>query len=347
MGNLFAYSAITAKIHAMKHYLLTKEDYLILANQETVTQALQVLQNYPRYQTAFHGIHIESLHRSDIEKILLTSTYHDFSKLHHFSNHKQRKFLELYFMHYEISLLKRILRACLNHRFIEIDFHNSKSFFKKHSHLDFDAIMNAQNISEFVESLKGSEYYESMYTLSQKEGTTIFEYETQMDHLYFHRLWKAKDTYLSSSEHHAFTELLGSRIDLLNLLWIYRSKKYYHLSNVQTYSLLVPIYYKLSIPQVQELVEAIPEDFFTLLSNSYYGRIATKLHIPLTSLEILYESILMKVHDMMVKKDPYSIANVSTYLYRKEVEIENLISIFESVRYQLPIEQILSKILIF
>ena len=46
------------------------------------------------------------LHRGDIEKVLRQSVYHDFAKLYSFANLKQRQFLSMYFMRYEIYFLK-------------------------------------------------------------------------------------------------------------------------------------------------------------------------------------------------------------------------------------------------
>ena len=46
----------------------------------------------------------------------------------------------------------------------------------------------------------------------------------------------------------------GSKIDLLNLQWIYRAKKYYNMKPADIYLLLIPIHYKLSTDQVKEMV---------------------------------------------------------------------------------------------
>lgn len=48
----------------------------------------------------------------------------------------------------------------------------------------------------------------------------------------------------------------GSKIDLLNIQWIYRAKKYYNMKPADIYLMLIPIHYKLSTELVKDMVEA-------------------------------------------------------------------------------------------
>ena len=45
-----------------------------------------------------------------IEQLLNLAQYEDFASLYQFANMKQRRFLDLYFMHYEIGIVKTCLR---------------------------------------------------------------------------------------------------------------------------------------------------------------------------------------------------------------------------------------------
>ena len=45
------------------------------------------------------------------------------------------------------------------------------------------------------------------------------------------------------------------------------------------------------------------------------------------------------------KKDPYSLATLSYYLYARELEISRVTKIIESIRYALPAEDIITTIL--
>ena len=49
---------------------------------------------------------------------------------------------------------------------------------------------------------------------------------------------------------------------MLNLQWIYRSKKYYHMTPADIYALLIPVHYRLSRREISALVEAGDEEEF-------------------------------------------------------------------------------------
>lgn len=52
------------------------------------------------------------------------------------------------------------------------------------------------------------------------------------------------------------TKALGFKMDMLNVQWIYRCKKYYHMTSADIYALLIPVNYRLSSRTIQEMVEA-------------------------------------------------------------------------------------------
>ena len=45
------------------------------------------------------------------------------------------------------------------------------------------------------------------------------------------------------------------KIDLLNLQWIYRAKKYYHMLPPDIYSMTIPIHYRIKVEEFKTLVE--------------------------------------------------------------------------------------------
>lgn len=344
MGNIFLYSAITAKIHAIQKNLLSIEDFHELADTKSVSDALSVLKRNPAYSPFFSSNDITQLHRAEIERILLISKFNDFSKLYRFANLKQRKFLQLYFMNYEISILKRCLRSCINKRALDINIDTFNDFFKKHSKLDFEALSKSKSISDFIDGLKGSIYYEPLYKL--KNDSLLFDYELNIDLIYFKTVWKNKNLFLSKSEKDTISACLGTKLDLLNIQWIYRSKKYYSLPDTALYSLLIPTHYRLNEKEIKDMVESSDlTSFYEVLDKTYYGKIEKNLFLEKPTLESLAFLVLSKIHKLRAKKDPYSIACINSYLYHKEDEIRKIINIIESVRYSIPKEKIMYNIL--
>lgn len=343
MGSLLSYSGITTKVRAMESHLITDSQFCQMAALETVSEAVEYLRKLPAYGTLFANLETTELHRGAIEQRLILSQYQDFAKLYRFSNLTQRKFLDLYFMHYEIDILKKCFRNSFGHVSPDIDLAVFQDFFEKHSHLDLLKLSASQSLSEFISSLEGSVYHSLLASLDDAANPTLFDYEIHLDLLYFKTIWKVKGKYLSRAEQKLLTRCFGSKLDLLNIQWIYRSKKYYHLKPADIYSLLIPINYHLKKEQITKMAEAGSlDEFYSVLKTTCYGRQEGLETGGKTDLEHLTGDVLYKVYHASSRQNPYSIATLNSYLYFKEVEIQKIITLIESIRYRVNPDEIIS-----
>ena len=246
-------------------------------------------------------------------------------------------------MHYEIDILKKCFRNALGHQKPEIDLSVFQEFFEKHSKLDLIKLSSSGSVQEFISNLDGSIYYDLLTHLDDVEHPSLFDYEIHLDLLYFKTIWKVKGKYLSRKEQKLLTDCFGSKLDLLNIQWIYRSKKYYNLQPADIYALLIPIEFHLKKEQITKLVEAgTLDEFFHALQTTYYGRLEDMDSSDNTELEMLAEEVLGKIYSATSRKNPYSIATLNSYLYFKEEEIQKIITVIESIRYGVSPDEILS-----
>ena len=233
MGNLLTYGGLTTKIKAMKSRLIQDEQFREMAGLDSVTSAVDFLKGLPSYSHILKGAESGELHRGQIEQLLLQAMYYDFSKLYRFSNLSQRKFMDLYFMHFEITILKRCLRSIIGHQPLEVDLSQFADFFSRHSKVDLIRLSASRNLTEFTANLTGSPYYPMLVHLNNQEHMTLFDYEMNLDLIYFKTMWKVKDKHLKKSEREAISQCFGEKLDMLNIQWIYRSLKYYHMEPAQ------------------------------------------------------------------------------------------------------------------
>lgn len=345
MTGLLAYSGITTKVRAKESRLLSEEDLREMAALETVSEALDYLKHRSSYQNIWDGCEERDMHRGAIEQRLLLSKYQDFSSLYRFSSISQRKFLDLYFLHYEIAVLKRCLRCILDHRNMDLDLSLFQDFFEKHSRLDLTGISLAETVDDLISHLKGSVFYDLLADLSDTPGVTLVDYELKMDLLYFRTMWKSLKK-LSKQEENILIQCFGSKLDMLNIQWIYRSKKYYRLSSSQIYALLIPLHYKLKPEDVTKLTESSDlNEFFQNLRSTYYGSLSLTDLNETPDLEYLYEKVLNRIHRLTSRRQPYSIAALNSYLYFKELEIQKIITVIEGIRYGLDADTICSYVI--
>lgn len=346
MGSLLSYSAIAAKVSAMKSRFLTTEQYKELANLQSVPAAVEYIRNLPSYTQIFSDADGSELHRGQIEQLLQLSLYQDFSSLYRFSNIKQRKFLDLYFMHFEIDILKKCLRDAMSSRKSQLDLSVFETFFHRHSHLNLVDLAECTSLTDFIGGLEGSYFYEPLKQLLDNGVTSLFDYESAMDTLYFVRLWKNLNHYLSRSERDIIGKCIGEKIDLLNLEWLSRAKQNYHLPAEAISSFLIPIHYRLREEQIQKMAAASsPEEFLQILKTTgYKTRIFSSPEASASPVRLkrFYRSLLDAVYRSSGRRNPYSAAVLNTYFYFKEEEIRKIITAIEGIRYQLGGNDILS-----
>ena len=152
-------------------------------------------------------------------------------------------------------------------------------------------------------------------------------------------MWKQRKKILKPKELELFTRDYGAQINMLNIQWIYRAKKYFNLSPADIYALLIPIQYKISTVLIKEMVEASDLDAFqkAVEKTSYAKHFDFNQNL---TVEKLYTDYLYYLYRSDRRKDPYSIASINTYLFLKEEEIKKLTTVIECVRYGIPPEEI-------
>ena len=104
-------------------------------------------------------------------------------------------------------------------------------------------------------------------------GANLFDYEAALDMLFFKQLWQDVKKHLKKQDLMVIQRSAGLEADTLNMQWINRAKKYYHMAPADIYAFLIPIHYRLSTGQVKQLVEAESiKEFMDILEDTGYGR---------------------------------------------------------------------------
>ncbi len=343
MGELMKYSAVATKIRAMDSRLLSDADYEKLAAMESVPQAVAYLKKIPAYGVLFRGYDETELHRGQIEKLLVGTLYYDFSKIYRFCDKDQKKILRLYFSKFDIAMIKRAFRRVFNHGDRTAEQKELRSMVQKYTDVPLEKLDEAGSAAEILEALKGTEYYKVLQKLDHAESAGLFDYEMTLDLYYFSTIWKQNGKLTKGTAKTLLTRSLGSQIDLLNMMWIYRAKKYYQLSEASTYTLLIPVTYKLHDSDIRSMVAAADERALEeAIQKTYYGKRFMKLDSQ--GLETVYHSFLRKVYTEEKRQNPYSLAAITGYLYDKEQELYKLTTVLEGVRYGLPASETLNYI---
>lgn len=333
MNTSMSYSGINTKVKAMSRKLISNNDFLKIANLETVVDFIAYLKKHPGYHFLFDKYDERQIHRGEAERIFINGLYMDYTSIYRFANDDQRHDLELIFFRYEVNVLKACIRLIHNNE-SAYDLSVFHPFFTKHSQINVNTLSTSRSMEEYIQHLKGTQYYSMLQKLSSKTGLSSFDYEMALDVYYFTKSWRLKEKILSGKNLKAFTLRLGTEIDLLNIMWIYRSKKMYDMGSTDILTYLIPINYRLTVAQLTKLVGSLTlDEFMNSLSTTGYKAFAA--YLKAGTMEQEYNRIINKIYLYNMTRYPASMATVNYYLFRKDKEIGQLTSVLECIRYGL------------
>ena len=334
------YSGINAKIKVLRSRLLNYNNYVELSKSKDVEDAANKLKNFYGYHDFFISLEKEKLHRGYIESKLSLSLMSDFERIYNFiSDYKLKKYLGAFFLRNEIHILKSILSMIYDKRDIEYTLPELNILIGSKLKIDVERLKSSSCVSDFINNLKGTQFY-NLLNDTYKQSQKLFDLEMKLDFYYYMHLWQLQKNYLTGKNRIILSKIKGTEIDLVNISWLYRMKKYYNFDSTALYSYLLPIQYKLTPNEISLLVKAnTMVEFEKIVYNTYYGDLfkTEKLKIERVAYKILssiYYKFYLKYEDTM--------ASVIYYIYLKELEINNITSLIEGIRYKLPAEKILS-----
>jgi len=120
----------------------------------------------------------------------------------------------------------------------------------------------------------------------------------------------------------ALKHILGTEIDITNILWMYRLKKYHRVKGNDTYGHLIPIRYRLTQAQTQHMADASnPQTLLEAIAQSPYSTDidftgATQLPPKQLSPEQQLFHAINKHYRRAVRRYPGTLATTAAYLYR-------------------------------
>jgi V/A-type H+-transporting ATPase subunit C len=156
---------------------------------------------------------------------------------------------------------------------------------------------------------------------------------------YFMKILKLKDKILSGGDRKSITNTFGIEIDMMNILMIYRCKKLFKFPKELTFKYVIPYWYRLTREQLVSLSGCHGVDEFKeQVAKTGYADIfkADEEHLwEISSLNWIYH--VFKRH---LRQDMFSLGTMMAYLHLKEIDIRNIITLIEGVRYGLGKEEI-------
>lgn len=336
MNPYMAVEAVNTKIVTKQGYLLNKDNWKKLFSFNSVSQLTEFFRNDPEFKIVFKDLSTEEIHRNNLEALLNKyRTYEIEELLHYFSGH-YKSFVQALLKEAEIQDLSLILRKIARYEKlngIKENFVHSE----KYTDLNFDKLLNSRNLVSFTENLKGSLYYNDLRNLT-KEDAIKREFHIEMKlHLNFYNnlLKKAED--LSKEDMNTAKEIIGYKIDLENVQWIYRALNYYKISPEEILIYSINGGKKINYNHLKKLCYIKSNEDFIKTVNSYlkfdfFEEMKSK------NSNLTIDQHMLK----FIKKNKFrGIGTILTYYFLVGIIIYDLTSVTEGIKYNAPKERIL------
>lgn len=338
MTKIGTYGFINAKVRAMRSFLVTSRMYRSLIQARTLEEVSSVLS-----QSVYHDtlINLDQKDPIEIEQILLQEEIRRLKKIEKHSHHYPEQIVRWFLERYDCEKLKILLR--LWHRGSRM---NDTEFLQWKIIHDYPQkeMLSAKHLSEIVLLLNGNPFQEPLNkaTASYNELHTLFPVELALDQFLFNRIWHIVEV-MDKENSRLAKRLLGIEVDLKNLDWIGRYRKYYEIPAADIGRLLLSHGYHFPFGTLHRIAaEGNYLDAFAKVAPNFEMAADEKGngHSALEIMERILCQILFDEAGKAFSKFPFSVGAVLGYYYLIRIETRNIRTLIHAKIYNLSPEEI-------
>ena len=326
------YAAISARVRAMYSSLLSPQDFARLSDSPDLPTLIAQLKN-----TAY-GPYLESLKEKDItpQKVELQIKERladSYASVVQMAPQHVKPLLKHLYRYFEVDNLKAVLRGIVSdpnwERIGEILFPMGSL-----SVLPAQTMMESGSVGSAIELLQGTPYYETLSFAMKRYSTeqNLFPFEVALDLYYWRQLWQEAKK-LQGQDREQALRIIGSLMDVNNLMWVIRYKVYYQLSEEEIINYTLPFGYHVRDEDVRSI--AAGADLATVVGRVFPGipDLNTLLENPrlgIPQLEIILKRRLMQQCLAAFIGNPFHIGIPLAFLILSQLEIEDLTVLIEA-----------------
>ena len=325
------YPNLNSKIKGMYAKRITKNDLEDLIKQNNLKNAILLLKS----KCDIFKNADENIDRLEIESLLEKNQINDILKIQKLLDNKDKEIFEMFLLQYEIKCVKSIFRKLFSDDKTDDIIVQNVKMWTNALFNDIRGIETVQNFYEFFGAIKRMKYNKILKKYQEQENINVFEVENEIDKLYFETLYDTVKNEVNSKK------IIGSEIDLLNVLWIFRIKKYYIFESEKINQILIKRYYKLKPNIIQKIIQTNSfEEIKEIMSKTIYKSVFTEE----SSLEENIDKYLYEVNKKIFRNDITSIAYILAYVNMIEYENNDIINTIEGIRYNMDKTEILKRL---
>ncbi len=323
--------AIPAKARAKYGKRLTPEDYNNLIHCKTVSDVANYLKNNTYYNEVLSQISEHNVHRGQVELLLKQRLFYDFDQLCRYESRSGNGFSRFIVMRYEINQLIQYLILLNTGKSREYIF-SLPSYFDNYTDIKLSQLASCNDYNDFLDTISHTPYFGVLKKFVPKNGENLnlAAIENSLYGYMYDLIYSEINKHNPKSERTEIKKLFDMIIDFSNVGKVYRLKKSYKMKGAAIEDYLLP-YGTLTKEQRESLCGCEIEEFFSILADMHQFRNIMKngnhdmSRIPM---EARYKLCRNKIY---FSQNPGVV--LIAYMYIVGIEISNIITIIESVRY--------------
>jgi V/A-type H+-transporting ATPase subunit C len=253
-----------------------------------------------------------------------------------------KDFINVFIQRYELEQLKVALRIW--HKKIAANVDDYLLGERIAYAIDFKKIILCQNIEEVILLLDETPYKRPLLAAREKFKTrnSLFILEVEIDIDYYERLLACTGKF-SPPDRRIARKLIGIEIDIENINWLIRLRKYYSLGIGDILDWVIPGGDKIDKERVRQFYTS--DGLGTVIASVALGPYMRIKDLAEENAQLI-ESFLYEILFREVKRAlagfPFTIGTILGYLILKHRETKNLISLFYAKGFGLKKEEIAS-----
>ncbi|HXD10237.1 MAG TPA: V-type ATPase subunit [Anaerolineales bacterium] len=346
-GGVSGYAAISARVRAMYADLLSPQDIVRLSD------APDFLSLFTSLKGTGYGPYLEILKDKDINprktvvqiKSRVARSYYSVVQM---SPVETRPLVKQLYRYFELGNLKAVLRSI-----VAVQRSSETSSWDHVRDVLFplgaDTVIPAQamvesgNIAAAVDLLNSTPYEEALAFAMKRYSTeqNLFPIEVALDLSYWRRLW-AEAKKLTGADREHGVKIIGSLVDMNNLMWAVRYKVYHKLSEEEVINYTLPFGYHVQDSDIRAI--AAGADIASIISRLYpdISDVSTLLEDPksgLPKLEVVLKRALLKRCRAALLGSPFHIGIPLSFLVTIDLEAQDLTVLVEAKTSHLAEDQ--------
>ena len=335
-----ANNAIITKAKAIYGNFLKKEDYERLSKMHSIVDLVSYLKKQKNYQQILRDIQETTVHRGHLESLIKKNAFDHIYRLIKQVYSKDESFYRLNIVHQENEIILSALRAIISD-----DQEDARGkipyFFDVHTPIDLTKLLKASTFDEILDAVEKSDYYpilKPFYT-NNKDNIRYLDIEHALELYYYDEAFKRIEENYKGSLKKDLESIFETRIELSNIIKIYRLKKFYQADPVTIKSVIIKKHSRISEKKLDEIIAINnPNLILKYLSLSEYAKFTNEKEY------VYVEYYAGQIRFDLAKKYMYFATEVpkvyQAFITLSEIEIENITNIIEGIRYQVDENEI-------